>query len=32
MTAIATDNVMERRWPEAGVHHVPYWIYSDRGR
>jgi salicylate 5-hydroxylase large subunit len=29
MTAVATDNVLERRWPEAGVHHVPYWVYSD---
>ena len=29
MTAVATDNVMERRWPEAGTHHVPYWLYTD---
>ena len=29
MTATATDNKMDRRWPEAGVHHVPYWIYTD---
>ncbi|MEC7655647.1 MAG: Rieske 2Fe-2S domain-containing protein, partial [Pseudomonadota bacterium] len=31
MTATATDNKMDRRWPEAGVHHVPYWIYTDAG-
>ena len=29
MTATATDNMIERRWPGAGVHHVPYWIYTD---
>ena len=23
------DDVIERRWPEAGTHHVPYWLYSD---
>ncbi len=29
MTAVATENVMERRWPEPCRHHVLYWL-SDR--
>ena len=31
MTVTAADNISERRWPEAGIHHVPYWIYTDPG-
>ena len=29
MTAVATDNVMERCWLEAGTHYVLYWLYTD---
>ena len=29
MTAVATGNVMERRWPEPGRPHVLYWLYPD---
>ena len=29
MAEADTGQHAERRWPEAGVHRIPYWIYTD---
>lgn len=28
-TALSTDNLIDRKWPEEGISHVPYWVYTD---
>ena len=29
MTGTVSVKSLERRWPETGIHQVPYWIYTD---
>ncbi|MFT5539461.1 MAG: salicylate 5-hydroxylase large subunit [Alphaproteobacteria bacterium] len=28
-SALPTDNLIDRKWPEEGFTRVPYWVYSD---